>query len=523
MSRNQQHLTAICVWTVLFCGAFATDGVALDAAECAGLTRLSIPDTTLTVAAFVAAEGDLPEHCRVQGRVETEINFELQLPTTWNGKLYHGGGGGFVGSIPATQRMRAGLSRRYATLGTDTGHQASALDGSWALGRADRQVNFGHRAVHLVTVAAKRIVESAYGRRPAHSYFEGCSNGGRQAAMEAQRYPEDFDGIIAGAPALDWSGFLIGFNWNQQALKSGPIPAEKLAVIARGVISQCDAADGLVDGLVDSPRSCGFDPRTLACAGGDGPDCLTPAQVQTYGRILAGPRRSSGEPFFPGFPPGTEDGRTGWQLWTSGPRLPDGFGDAATSQITPNVDGVPLQFIAQDQFLKFFLFSNPGYNSLTFNFDTEARIAQATDAVFSAIDPDLRRFQATGGKFIMWHGSADPALTVDRTVQYYEEVVRAHGNRESVDGFFRLFLAPGMHHCGGGPGLNTLDALTALEHWVERGGAPDAIMASNDGTTGVKRTRPLCSYPARASYVGSGDINDARNFVCRRPASGGQR
>jgi feruloyl esterase len=322
---------------------------------------------------------------------------------------------------------------------------------------------------------------------------------------------------------LDWSRILIGFNWNQQALKSAPIPSEKLAVIAKGVVNQCDAADGLVDGLMDNPRSCAFDTQKLACAGGDGPDCLTAAQVQTYEGILTGPRRSSDEPLFPGFPPGAEGGRTGWQLWISGPRPPDSVGYAATSQMPPNVQGVPLQFIVQDQFLKFFLFSNPGYNSLSFNFDTDARIVEATDPVFAAIDPDLRRFQAMGGKLIMWHGWADPALTADRTVQYYEDVVRTHGNRESVDGFFRLFLAPGMHHCEGGPGLDDFDALTALEQWVERGVAPDAIIASNDGTTGVKRTRPLCSYPAQATYVGSGDINDPKNFVCRQPTSGGQR
>jgi len=275
---NRRQLMAMCVWTMVLCGMFTREALALDAATCTGLLRLSIPDTTITSAALVAADGERPEHCRVQGRVETEINFELRLPTTWNGKFYHRGGGALGGAIPAT---RAELSRGYATIGTDTGHQGSSFtDGSWALGRPDRQVNWGHRGVHVVTVAAKRIVEAAYGRRPAQSYFEGCSNGGRQAAMEAQRYPEDFDGIIAGAPALDWSGILTGFNWNQQALKSAPIPPETLAAIAKGFVSQCDAVDGLVDGLVDNPRSCAFDAKKLVCSGADGPACLTPAQVQ---------------------------------------------------------------------------------------------------------------------------------------------------------------------------------------------------------------------------------------------------
>jgi feruloyl esterase len=473
---------------------------ALNASACEKLPRLPLAEATITSAIMISADGTVPAHCKVSGRVDAEINFELSLPVAWNGKLYQEGGGGFVGSIPTA---RQGLVRGYAALGTDTGHHAAGADGSWALGRADRQANFGYRAVHAVTVVTKRIIEAAYGRPPRISYFEGYSNGGRQAAMEAQRYPEDYDGIIAGAPALDWSGLMIAFNWNEQALAIAPIRPEELKVIYKSVISQCDAADGLVDGLVDNPRACEFDLSKLACRGGDSSNCLTAAQIDAYRKIETGPRNSRGEPLFPGIPPGAEEGMAGWQRWISG---------------SGGTNAVPLHYVFQDQFLKFFLFSNPQYSSLMFNFDADVPVVRATDPVFAAVDPDLRRFQARGGKLIMWHGWADPAISADRTVQYYNDVMRTLGSRENVHGFFRLFLAPGMYHGPGGPGLDRFDGLTALEQWVEHGVAPETIVASNDGTTGVKRTRPLCPYPTMARYVGSGDVNEAKNFVCRAPS-----
>ena len=506
-SRATRALTITAAASLLLGGLLvAAPALALTAAQCAALTGLAVPSTTITSATLVAAGGGLPEYCQVQGHVDTEINFELRLPTTtWNGKFYHGGGGGFVGSIPIATTA---LARGYAVVGTDTGHvggaPAAALDGSWALNRPDRQLNWGHRAIHVVTVAAKQIVGAAYGQAPHYSYFEGCSNGGRQAAMEAQRYPTDFNGIIAAAPALDITGLMLGFNWNEQALQgSAAIPPGKLPVIANAVVAQCDARDGLVDGLVDNPRRCKFDPTVLTCPDGDGLTCLTPAQVDAVKKVYAGPVNSAGEPLHPGFPPGAENGGTGWELWISG----------------PGPFGAPLQFIFEDQFLRYFIFSNPAYNSLTFDFDTDVPLVTATTDLFDATDPDLSAFGASGGKLIMWHGEADHALTVDRTIQYYADVARAMGNKNTIEDFFRLFLAPGMHHCGGGPGLNSFDALTALENWVEGGRAPDAIIASHVGA-GVARTRPLCSYPKIAAYDGRGDINDAGSFTCRERGPG---
>ena len=477
---------------------------------CAELPNLKVPQTTIASAEIVPAASGLPEYCRVRGRVDTEINFELGLPTAWNGKFYHAGGGGFVGSIPSTA---AGLARGYASVATDTGHVGvgvPALDGSWALDRPDRQVNFGHRAIHVVTVAGKEIARRAYGKRAKYSYFQGCSNGGRQALQEAQRYPEDFDGIIAGAPALDWTGLMTGFNWDSQALRAAPIPPEKLTLIAQGAVARCDAQDGLVDGLISDPLRCDFDPAVLTCNGPDAPGCLTPAQVQAVKKVYAGPSNSRGKQLHPGFPPGAEDGGTGWQTWISGP-----------TALGPPVNGNPLQFTFQDHYLKYFVFSNPAYDSMTFDFDRDPRALRATGQFLNATDADLAGFRRNGGKLLLWHGWADHALMAERTIQYYEDVVSGLDRHTKASSFVRLFLAPGMHHCGGGPGPNTIDTLIPLENWVEKGETPRRIIATkyvnNVPDQGVERTRPLCAYPKVARYVGRGSIDDAANFECRTP------
>lgn len=469
---------------------------ALTREECVALRMLALPDTRITSAQFFGAAGGFPARCRVLGTIETEIRFELLLPaTSWNGKLYHQGGGGFVGSIPSALPA---FGRGYATVATDTGHSGSSVDASWALGRPDRQLNYAHRAVHLVTVVAQQIVTAAYGQGPSHSYFEGCSNGGRQGLMEAQRYPSDFDGIIAGAPALDFTGTTLGFSFDQQVLAAAPIPAAKLPLIADAVLAQCDARDRLSDGLVDHPRRCAFDPGVLECPSGDAPDCLSAAQLEAVRKIYAGAADAAGEPLHPGLPPGAEDGELGWQRWLTG----------------PSALGPPLQSLFSSDFLRFFVFSDPTYDPLAFDLDRDLAEIEAFSELLDATDPDLSAFRARGGKLILWHGWADPALTPYRTVQYYADVVRALGNKHEVAEFLRLFLAPGMYHCGGGPGLNSLDALTALEGWVEAGIAPDAIVAEHVGS-GVPRTRPLCAYPSIAVWDGRGDPDDAAHFDCR--------
>jgi feruloyl esterase len=470
------------------------------AQDCAGLAKLVAANTTITSAGLIPAGGGLPEYCRVQGRIDTEIGFEVRLPTTWNQKLYFEGGTGFVGSIAAPG---PGLVRGYAEAATDTGHQGSPADASWALNNPERQVNFGYRAVHSVTIAAKQIVQAFYGRIPEQSYFEGCSNGGRQALMEAQRYPTDFNGIIAGSPGLDWTGLMMGWDWNAQALKLAPNLASKVPMIAAAALEECDARDGLRDGLISDARRCRFNPRTLQCPGDDGPNCLTTGEVRTLLKIYGGAVTSDQEQLYPGLPHGHEDGADGWTRWVTG------------SGTTPSVD-----FSLADGYLRSFIFG-PAFDVLTFNFDTDTARVVPTGDFMNATDPDLSLFKANGGKLLMWNGWADPLATPVRAVRYFLDVADTLG--EDTLQFTRLFMAPGVHHCGGGAGPNTFDMLGPLEDWVERGVAPDRIIASHLAGTVVDRTRPLCSYPREAKYVGSGSIDDAANFVCRRPLDDGDR
>lgn len=475
----------------------------LAAPGCLALTDASVADTTITSAAVVPTSSTLPEHCLVLGNItDTTINFALRLPTTsWNGNLYHEGGGGFVGYIP--QGLR-GLARGYAAVGTDTGHTGGppvpVFEGSWALNNPQAQIDFGYRAVHLVTVSSKQVIAVAYGQGPRYSYFEGWSNGGRQGMMEAQRYPDDYDGIIAGSPVMDFTGANMGHNHNQQTVLAALIPPSKLPILAAAVLAHCDSKDGLVDGLVDLPEGCDFDPTVLTCPDGDAPGCLTAAQVGAVAKIYAGPKNSAGEPLEPGPLPGGEDGGSGWELWISG----------------PGPFGVPIGFLVQDAFMRFFVFANAGYDSMSFDFDTDVVTAEALAPILDATDPDLSEFRKSGGKLLMWHGLSDPSVMPTGTLQYYDAVVDEMG-KNKVKKFFRLFFAPGMHHCfeGCGPGLNTFDALTAMEKWVEHGKAPENLEASHVGP-GIDRTRPLCAYPKVAVYDGSGDINVTDNFRCKR-------
>ncbi len=492
---------------VIHAGAALLAGAVLAAApaagaasstSCAALAALTLTDTSITSATWNPATPALPEHCRVEGTIGPgSIGFAVQLPTSWNGRLYHAGGGGFVGFIPAGD---AGLVRGYATAATDTGHKGGgpfggALDATWALHDPQAVTDFGYRAVHVTTAIAKQIAAAYYGMGPERSYFVGCSRGGGQGLMEAQRFPDDFDGILVGAPAFDWTEFMTGFNWNARALAAGPVPVAKLTLIANAVLANCDGKDGLVDGIVQDPRRCTFDPISLLCAGADQLDCLTAAQVSAVRKIYAGPRDSWGRLLTPGFPEGAEDGPDGWALWISG------------GAITP-----PLQFTFQDQFFRFIAFADASYDPFTFNYDTDPARLAATGLVLNATDPDLSAFAGRGAKIVMYHGTNDHALSLVKTIQYYEEVGETmHGAAR----FFRFFFAPGMHHCGGGPGLDTFDAFGPLVAWVEQGKAPNQIIATSTAMAG--RSRPLCPYPQEARYKGHGSIDDARNFVCRPP------
>ena len=480
------------------------------AATCESLTSLKLPDTTITTAEPVAAGAftqpggrgggaaftDLPAFCRVAATLtptkESDITIEVWLPQSgWNGKFQAVGNGGWNGNID-TNALAAGLRRGYATASTDTGHQGGG--GPWMQNR-EKLIDYGHRAVHEMTAKAKAIINEFYGSAPRFSYFNGCSAGGRQGLMAAQRYPEDFNGIIAGAPALNATGRAAFAMWIAQNVhkdEASFIPAAKFPAIHEAVLQACDALDGVADRLVSDPKACKFDPQVIACrAGEDTPSCLTSAQVastRVMYQPLVNPRTK--EQIFPGLAYGSE---LGWNTFAG--QQP--FGIAA-------------------QMFQFMVFNDPKWDYKTLNFDSHmALVSKVEGGVVNAQQTDLKKFFSGGGKLIQYHGWADPQIPAASSTEYYDRVLRAMGGFSGVANSHRLFMVPGMAHCGGGTGTSSFDMLAALEQWVEQGKAPDSIAASRIVNGKVDRTRPLCPYPQMASYKGSGSMDDAANFTCK--------
>jgi hypothetical protein len=511
--------------------------------SCESLTGLALTNATITSATSVAAGAfkppagpgqpapteALPAFCRVAGVAkptsDSEIKFELWLPASgWNGKYEQVGNGGFAGTIPLSA-MADPLIRGYATAGTDDGH-AAATDGLWALGRPEKLVDFGYRAVHETSVQAKAITRAFYGKDLARSYFVGCSDGGREALMEAQRFPDDFVGIVAGAPANNWTHLLVGAIWTEQALLNDPasyLPPNKLPVLQNAVVAACDALDGVKDGVIADPRRCHFDPEVMHCKGADDPDCLTAPQVAAVRKIYGGPKNPrTGAQIFPGYSPGTEAVPANWRVWISG-----------------NGPGQPtLQAFFGNTFYAYMVFDNPKWDFHTFNFDGDVKTAEdKTAGILNSTDPDLGKFKARGAKLIQYHGWGDAAIPPQNSINYFETVQSTMGktNRErdlgATQDFYRLFMVPGMSHCAGGIGATVFgnstsaqpdpehDVVSALDHWVENGIAPKLIIAAGfvDGNPakGVQMTRPLCPYPEEAIYKGTGDTNSAASFTCQ--------
>jgi hypothetical protein len=491
--------------------------VPLGAATCGSLTNLKLPAASIKAARVVAsgafrpagAGADtgntepykiLPEFCRVEGVLapsrDSHIEFEVWLPINgWNRKYEGIGNGGFAGAI-SYQQMAAALANGYAASSTDTGHSANAVDASWALGHPEKRIDFGYRAIHETALAAKAVIRAFYGSAPQHSYFSSCSNGGRQALMEAQRYSEDYDGIIAGAPANNWTHLMAEAIGISQAMAGdGYVPANKIPAISAAVAAGCDALDGVGDGVLGDPRKCHFDPGTLRCRGAESERCLTDAQIATLKRIYAG-----APSVFPGRVPGAEDGLGGWSLWLTGSK-PESS----------------LMHMFSTQFMKNMVYEDVSWDFRRFHAETGLNaVDQKTAAIYNATNPDLGKFASRGGKLILYHGWNDPAISALNTVNYYEAINSKMG-RKTVNDFARLFLVPGMQHCGGGPGVSQFDALKALEDWVERKQAPAQIIGSHATNGQVDRTRPICAYPMEAKYRGTGSTDEAANFVCGLP------
>jgi len=515
MTNPKSSCTVSSLATGVFFAALLTPAQA--ATTCENLTSLALPDTTITLAQSVAAGAfsvpangrgrggdpnaafkELPAFCRVAATLkptsDSDIKFEIWLPAMGlNGKLEANGNGGWTGSItPAT--LAAGVQRGYAAAMTDTGHEGGSA--SFALGHPEKLIDWGYRSEHEMTVKSKAIIAAYYGDAPKLSYWNGCSAGGREALKEAQRYPEDFNGIVAGSPGINWTGRSIQAVWIAQANHkddASTIPPAKFPIIHNAALEACDAADGLKDGIIEDPTRCKFDPQVLECKGPDGPACLTAPQVETARRIYASvmnPRTK--EEIFPGHEPGSE---LGWNTMAG-----------------PQPMGVGLDLF------KFVVFKDPNWDYRTFNFDSDAALtAKADNGVMNALDPNLKAFIAHGGKIVQYHGWSDPQISPLSSVRYYNTVLDTLGGASKVTDSYRLFMVPGMAHCGGGEGTSSFDMLTAVEQWVETKKAPDQILASRVRDGKVDRTRPLCPYPQVAKYKGTGSIDDAANFSCKLP------
>ena len=481
------------------------------AATCDNLPALTLKDATVTGARLVPAgtfsapgqrQGagvnpyqDLPEFCRVTLTLtpssDSDIKVEVWLPSSgWNGNFQAVGNGGWAGVISYTA-MADAVRNRYASASTDTGHVGAR--GTFALGHPEKLIDFAWRSEHEMTVQAKAVIRAFYGTAPKLSYWNGCSTGGRQGLKEAQKFPEDYDGIIAGAPANRTAISL----WIADAVLKDPasyIPPAQYPVIHEAALAACDAHDGLKDRLIDDPSTCSFDPKVLLCTGEGGPGCLTPPQVKAAKQIYSpaiNPR--TGKQLFASLVPGTE---LGWGAQAQGPE--------------------PAANI-YDQY-RYVVFKDANWDWKTFDFDRDvARGDLPENLVMNATDPDMKAFFSRGGKLLLYHGWSDPQVPTLNTITYFKSVVDVMGGASNASKSVRLFLAPGMGHCGGGEGPNAFDKVGALERWVEQGQAPDVLIASHTTGTTVDRTRPLCPYPQVARYKGTGSIDDASNFVCRVP------
>jgi hypothetical protein len=478
---------------------------------CDHLRSLTNYDYSIDSAVVVAAQGDMPEFCLVQGLIAPEVRFEVGLPKDWNGRLYMFGNGGFAGeSLASGGRVairNAALRRGFATAQTNTGHDAAREPLGTFASNPQKLVDYAYRAVHVTAMTAKAVARAYYDAPVTRSYFVGCSTGGRQGLISAQRFPDDFDGIVVGAPVVDFTGTMVHYTAINRALSAAPISSDRVRVVAEKVYETCDAADGLADGLIDDPRRCQFDvekavPRCAAA--GDIDACLTEAQVKSLVAVY-GDVTSKGTRVAPGFPVGAEalvptpsGRRSGWVPWIISEGQPT------------------IQFQFMESFFKEMATPGTPIDWRQFEPDRDMEKLAPIATLLNATNPDLTRFRARGGKILMYFGWADPALNPMMGVNYYEQVRQTMG--AGTGEFFRLFMMPGVLHCTGGLGPSVFDSITPLVDWVERGTAPDRLIASLRQEGKTIRSRPLCAYPTVAKLTDGGNKDDAASFVCAPPA-----
>jgi feruloyl esterase len=507
------HLLPNRKWNMLAMLAIAGALPAM-AATCERLASLALPNTKITLAQTVpggsfAAPGatnpmqNLPAFCRVAATLapssDSDIRMELWLPMAgWNQKFQGVGNGGWAGSI-TYGAMAAALRRGYATSSTDTGHQGPVTSAEFALGHPEKMVDYAWRSEHELTVKSKAIIKAFYNQDPKFSYWTGCSGGGKQGLAEAQKFPEDYDGIVSGASAYDLVPLHAAWiRIAQVAHKSEAsyIPPEKYSLIHNAVLEACDALDGAKDGLLENPLKCKFDPKVLLCKSGDGPSCLTAPQVEAATEIFSPTRNSKTNKVM--MAPLLAGSESAWGV-LAGP-LTDNAPASRESSVAVNT-------------YKYWIFKDPKWDYKTLNFDKDIDFAyKADNGLNSTNDPDIRPFFARKGKLLMYHGWSDQIVPPQHSVNYFESVRKTTG--AAANDSLRLFMVPGMEHCGGGAGPNNFDYVTAMEQWVEQGKAPTEMIASHMSDGKADRTRPLCPFPQVAKYKGTGSIDEAANFSC---------
>lgn len=488
------------------------------AAKCAGFVSTDLsttPDALLHITATrtVEAAAGVPAHCRVSAYAQPQIGMEMLLPKDWNGKFLQIGCGGFCGTA-IVESCNNGLARGYACIVSDMGHSSTALDGKWAYNNWDSRIDFTHRATYVTAVAGKAIVRAYYGQAPRLSYFQGCSTGGRQALQAAQRYPAAFDGIIAGAPVINWTGAGVQLLWSVRATLADdgsalltPADAERVHAAA---LAACDEDDGVKDGIIADPRQCRFDVASLGCKTRTGRGCLSAAQIDAVKRIYQGPANSQGEALYTGGAlPGSE---LNW------------IGNYIAREPGPST----YERFMRDMFGYIAFADSPGaaWRIQDFNFDTDPQRLGVVEQMMTGSNPDLRAFRKRGGKLIVYQGWADQSVVPLNVIDYVETVTRTMGGKAATDEFLRLFMVPGMGHCLGGPGADTIDYLGALERWVEAGEAPERLLGAKLkqaaprsaplswplDPANVAFSRPYFPYPDAARYSGQGDVNDQANW-----------
>jgi len=546
--RKKILLTVLAVTIGCYVTAYQVNASSADdsvATQCRGLESTDFSGvqeapTQVTEAKLVEPTGASPGYCQVQGYVGPQVGFELLLPTTnWNGKFIHLGNGGHGGGIePGGCSMP--LARHYACLQSDMGHKGTGGDGLWAYNNPSAELDWGYRATHVATLAGKAITRSFYQKPATHSYFSGCSTGGRQAIQEAQRFPWDFDGIIAGAPPIRLADLYVTFAWGQRATHDAAgkplLTMADLKLLTDGALARCDMDDGVRDGIISSPFTCLFRASDLACRPGQTTACLTPEKVKAADQVYFGPVDAQGRSLFnAGALPGSELG---------GPGDEASGGDWGIYYLGKN--GTPADYAPLTQEGLKLLFFSPAqplnWTIRDFDFDKDYKRLDVMQSIYDSSNPDLSRFKAAGGKVLIYHGLNDLSILPHWIIRYYEKVERVMGGQASTQSFARLFSLPGVEHCQGGPGADTVDYLAYLENWVERGQAPDKLIAahldverfmkthdpkSHDFMTeweefqsdpkNIQFTRPVYPYPVRAQYRGHGNSNDAANFMPAQP------